>query len=216
MSCWDEKYFVVVPYLSEIQYGFTRSRKISFKQRLVTPVFSRRKLGDLEELLILGENIVTTYSLYGDVVRLARGLLRDYEIIIVEVPEVWRSIATKMKYSINLFYIDNGFVDIQEIGLVPLTEKWRLHRDVVADTLGPKIFFNAETGCLFLLGEEMFIWAMLKELLQWVWRSRIRNGKPKVLYLPSPRMMSIFLGWLEDRDLMVSPRLTSSVTGVCC
>ena len=38
----------------------------------------------------------------------------------------------------------------------------------------------------------------LTELIQWVWRSRIRRGKPITLYLPSPRMRRLFEVWLYD------------------
>ena len=58
----------------------------------------------------------------------------------------------------------------------------------------------------------MFIWAMLKELLQWVWRSRIRNGRPKILYLPGPRMRFIFLDRLEGHDLMGLPEVHQAVS----
>lgn len=37
----------------------------------------------------------------------------------------------------------------------------------------------------------------LTEFIQWVWRSRIRNGKPITLYVASPRMIDIFEGWLD-------------------
>ena len=37
----------------------------------------------------------------------------------------------------------------------------------------------------------------LTELIQWVWRSRIRNGEPITLYLPSKRMKMIFSDFLE-------------------
>ena len=40
----------------------------------------------------------------------------------------------------------------------------------------------------------------LTELIQWVWRSRIRKGEPITLYLPAPRMRSIFIDWLEGWD----------------
>jgi len=40
----------------------------------------------------------------------------------------------------------------------------------------------------------------LSELLQWVYRSQIRDGKPITLYLPSNRMRSILQRWL-DGDL---------------
>lgn len=35
----------------------------------------------------------------------------------------------------------------------------------------------------------------VSDLLQWVWRSRIRNGQPVKLYLPSSRMRSLLLAW---------------------
>lgn len=40
----------------------------------------------------------------------------------------------------------------------------------------------------------------LTELIQWVWRSQIRDKKPIMIYLPSRRMRNLFLSWLyEDR-----------------
>ncbi|MFL1674820.1 hypothetical protein [Paenibacillus dendritiformis] len=35
----------------------------------------------------------------------------------------------------------------------------------------------------------------VSDLLQWVWRSRIRRGEPVRLYLPSSRMRSLLLAW---------------------
>jgi len=35
----------------------------------------------------------------------------------------------------------------------------------------------------------------VSDLLQWVWRSRIRNGQPIKLYLPSSRMRSLLKSW---------------------
>lgn len=37
----------------------------------------------------------------------------------------------------------------------------------------------------------------VSDLLQWVWRSRIRKGEPINLYLPSSRMRSLLLAWSE-------------------
>ena len=37
----------------------------------------------------------------------------------------------------------------------------------------------------------------LSELLQWIWRSRIRNNLPVYLYLPSSRMRGILMTWLK-------------------
>ena len=40
----------------------------------------------------------------------------------------------------------------------------------------------------------------LTELIQWVWRTRIRRGEPITLYLPAPRMRGILIDWLEGWD----------------
>ena len=37
----------------------------------------------------------------------------------------------------------------------------------------------------------------LTELIQWVWRSRVRKGQPITLYLPSPRMRQLMEEWLS-------------------
>ena len=39
----------------------------------------------------------------------------------------------------------------------------------------------------------------LAGLVQWVWRSAIRNGEPITLYLPSSRMRRLFSEWLEGK-----------------
>lgn len=38
----------------------------------------------------------------------------------------------------------------------------------------------------------------LSSLVQWVWRSAIRNGEPIKIYIPSKRMRELFIGWLDD------------------
>lgn len=38
----------------------------------------------------------------------------------------------------------------------------------------------------------------LSELVQWIWRSAIRNGEPINAYIPSVRMRDIFIEWLND------------------
>ena len=37
----------------------------------------------------------------------------------------------------------------------------------------------------------------LNTLIQWLWRSRIRNGEPIDLYIPSARMRRLLMNWLE-------------------
>ena len=40
----------------------------------------------------------------------------------------------------------------------------------------------------------------LTELVQWIWRSRIREGQPIHLYLPSERMQQILNNWVRYTD----------------
>ncbi len=49
----------------------------------------------------------------------------------------------------------------------------------------------------------------LLTMAQWVWRSQIREGRPITVYIPSERMRSIFLNWLNGRLPVVplEPRL---------
>ena len=37
----------------------------------------------------------------------------------------------------------------------------------------------------------------LSEMLQWIWRSAIRDGKPINIYIPSKRMRTLLIDWLE-------------------
>lgn len=41
----------------------------------------------------------------------------------------------------------------------------------------------------------------LSELLQWIWRSRIRDDKEIHLYIPSLRMRTLFIKWLNDENI---------------
>ena len=95
------------------------------------------------------------------------GLLRDYHIIIDEVPDVVQSMATKSKTSIDEFYIDTGFMEVDEAsGLVRPTQKWIDIQDQVSDTLSPKILSAALSSCLYLQDRQMFIWALPQAILQ--------------------------------------------------
>ena len=38
----------------------------------------------------------------------------------------------------------------------------------------------------------------LSEMLQWTWRSAIRDGKPIQIYIPSSRMRGLLQKWIED------------------
>ena len=118
-------------------------------------------------MVLQGQNIAATHSLFERLVPLARqGLLSNYDIIIDEVPEVVRAVSSKSKVSIEKFYLNTGYMTVDtKTGLVSPTVKWWSMRDDVDDTLSTTIFTYANTGCLYLLEGHLFIWAMPKELL---------------------------------------------------
>ena len=54
-----------------------------------------------------------------------------------------------------------------------------------------KQFFN-RNGCS--MDEDAYA---LSILVQWIWRSAIRNGKEITVYIPSKRMRNLFIAWLD-------------------
>ena len=163
----EEKYLVILPYLKEVDRVILETNNVTFVQPTPTETISNTKSESLRDFLLLGKNIATTHSMYERLVPLTQeGLLEDYNIIIDEVPEVVQSVSSKSKTSIKDFYIDGGYIEVTANGLVTATDKWRQKREEVADTLSTNILTYAETGCLYLLGEQMFIWAMPSKLLQ--------------------------------------------------
>ena len=46
------------------------------------------------------------------------------------------------------------------------------------------------------VSEESFA---LGEMVQWIYRSQIRNGKPITVYVPSKRMRELLIDWLNGK-----------------
>jgi hypothetical protein len=46
------------------------------------------------------------------------------------------------------------------------------------------------------VSEESFA---LGEMVQWIYRSQIRNGKPITVYIPSKRMRELLIDWLNGK-----------------
>ena len=164
----QDKYLVIVPLLSEVDRIVEGSKEVEFVQPHANDNNAETKYASLEKHLILGRNIVSTHKMYESIVPLAKdGLLSDYHIIIDEVPDVVQAIAKKSKTSIDEFYIDTGFIEVDEgSGLVSPTQKWIESKNEVSDTLSPKILSAAMSGCLYLQDRQMFIWALPEAILK--------------------------------------------------
>ncbi|MDC0336603.1 hypothetical protein OAN95_00125 [Alphaproteobacteria bacterium] len=158
----DQKYLVILPLLSEVDRVIEASKGIEFVQPHANDNKHGTKTSSLEAQLLLGSNIATTHEMYERLVPMVKaGLLDDYDIIIDEVPNVVKSVASKSRTSIQEFYVDAGYMDVDAgTGLVRPTSKWRQNQEQVSGTLSPKILKYAESGCLYLQDGEMFIWAL--------------------------------------------------------
>lgn len=77
--------------------------------------------------------------------------------------------TNKYKDKINLAYVINTFIN-------PVIKQFFVGNGILVD------------GDMYALSA----------LIQWVWRSAIRDGKPIKLYLPSKRMRELLIGWLND------------------
>ena len=42
----------------------------------------------------------------------------------------------------------------------------------------------------------------LSEMIQWIWRSQIRDDQPINVFIPSERMRSLFIRWLHSASLL--------------
>ena len=163
----DQKYLVILPMLTEVTRVIEGSKDIEFVQPHANDNEQGTKTSSLEAQLLLGSNIATTHEMYERLVPMVKaGLLDDYDIIIDEVPNVVKSVTSKSRTSIQEFYLDAGYMDVDATtGLVRPTMKWWHNRDEVSDTLSPKILTFAETGCLYLQDGKMFIWALPQSIL---------------------------------------------------
>ena len=163
----ESKYLVILPLLSEVDRVIKETRDVVFVQPSVDDNRLGLKSESLKELLLTGQNIATTHKMYEQLVPMVElGLLDDYNIIIDEVPDVVKAVSSLSKTSIRELYINTGFICIDEsTGCVIPTEKWESNRKEVADTLKANILTYAETGCLYLLEGQLFLWAMPSKLL---------------------------------------------------
>ena len=160
----DQKYLVVVPYLTEVD-RVLKGACVHFEQPSTNE--SNTKKEDLRELLIEGKNVVITHKLYSMVVLMVReGLLDDYHVIIDEVPDVIRDGSQVKPKSYEEFYLGGGYVtEDPKTGLITPTPLWDETYEKVDDTLSPRFYKEAKSGCLYRTEDTFFIWVMPSELL---------------------------------------------------
>lgn len=158
----QNKYLVIVPFLTEVDRVIAHAN-VPFVQPANEDA---TKSGHLRQLLCDGNNVVTTHKLYSIIVEMVReGLLNDYHICVDEVFDVCRSLDGKKPRSWEMIYVGNGFVTVDDDGKVTPTPKWDAEWDDVDDTIDPRLYHIAKSGCLYVVNGKFFMWAMPQELL---------------------------------------------------
>ncbi len=159
----DQKYLFVTPLLTEVERVISNAC-VEFHQPQSGT--NQLKSESLEELILEGLNVVTTHSLYASIVHLIReSLLDDYIIIIDEVLDPLSSPNGAKTISWKTFYIDGGYVEIDDDNKVHVTALWDEQHEDVDDTLSLNLYKYAKTGCLYCLDDKFFMLAMPGELL---------------------------------------------------
>ena len=181
----DCKYLVVSPLLTEVQRVITSS-PVPFYEP--DENHKDHKFGSALSLLEKGLNVATTHSLYADLATAAdRGLLKDYHVILDEVPDVATEVGRVSAESWQKVYVDGGFAEVEEDGRCRTTLKWDQDVKQVEDTLRRSYYHLAKSGCLFLVDRQFFLWTLPPQLLQ--------SGKTTTVYtyLAEGSMMLAYL-----------------------
>ncbi|KQN73585.1 hypothetical protein [Devosia sp. Leaf64] len=161
----DHRYIVVVNLLSEVDRVLSDAC-VPFIAPLANADYGTKR-SDLENLLLRKQNIVTTHQLYADVAILARrGLLKGYDIIVDEVPNVCAQVGELSGQSLSEFYVSCGYATVAEDGQVAPTPKWDADYELVADTLSLNNYQLASAGMLYAVDDTALVWAFPRELLE--------------------------------------------------
>lgn len=156
----------------------------------------------LQALIQYGCNVITTHKLYSEIAQLARlGMLREVEVHIDEILSVSDEATSitqcsRSKQAANdwrSLYVGNGYAAIcPETGRITPTDNWRQKRDDLAGN--PNANVARFLGCDNKKHADAYAVA---EMIQFIWRSRIRDRKPITLYMPCPKMRRLWARWLD-------------------
>jgi hypothetical protein len=164
----DQRYLVVVPTLDEINQRYLpETDRLYGKGFFKAPSIDEKstKYEHIEELLVEGQNVITTHALYMDIVMLAKkGLLKDYNIIIDEVLQVVSQFTAGPKRKTwKEIYLDK-YAELDSNNRVLIKQEWEDNVEDMDDALSVKTYKAARAGCLYLVNGAFWIWALPKEL----------------------------------------------------
>ncbi len=130
-----------------------------------------------------------------DIKRLQNNILNCFRNIWKEYPHQSRMWSTykDAKYSLKGRGYTKNFVAFNARATNEFRDRTALAycANLFVNT-GEKLFYRSHG---IIVDDDAYA---LSVLIQWIWRSAIRDGKPIQLYLPSRRMRSLLTGWIDS------------------
>jgi hypothetical protein len=215
----EQKYLYVTPYLDECKRIQEGAPELDFRE----PQEDKTKSADLLRLLSEGQNITTTHELFRWMKDFDVHYIKKFKYVLFideELSSVENISIPKHDFKLLL---ENRFIQIdsntKEVSWIGQEEKSKLaeykekfqHKPVYLTSenilmwLFPldilKVFEFPIPVIKDYLENDKFKYNeddyALSALLQWIWRSAIRNGKKVKIYIPSPRMRQLLTDWLN-------------------
>ncbi len=175
----EERYIVVVPYLTETQRIETEAADIGIL--FSRPGFehgepiSGTKGDHLRTLIQAGKNIVCTHELFYRLGSFATeqvpkghkqvSLLCDYHLIIDEVLNPFEQFQGVSAHEFNSDYLGLGLVSIDQTGLISPTMAWDDRVAQGSKTFDPNLYYRAKSGSLYQTKGDLFVSTIPLELL---------------------------------------------------
>ena len=184
----EQKYLYVTPYLDECSRIQASAPELDFQQ----PQENKTKSADLLRLLSEGKNITTTHELLS----LMKDSDVEYKCKAHKEDVLWTSYKD---YADALTSDKLTYQSRKSNWLAWNTKATNQYADrtvlvYLLNVFPNPLFKNYLENDNFQFNEDDYA---LSALLQWIWRSAIRNGKKVTIYIPAPRMRQLLTDWLN-------------------
>lgn len=177
-------------------------------QKYILPTEYRRLINicDHDKLNLIGDGRTALSASWYErdnfnrrrLVKILKDNIANYFKHIVKTPSkvnMWTTFKKSKKFVSGGGYA-RGFVPI---GVRATND----YRNKISLAYGVNIFMNPVLKQFFSqryveVNDDMFA---LSEMIQWIWRSAIRDGKPINIYIPSKRMRELLINWLNNESI---------------
>lgn len=183
----EKRYMFITPFLDEVQRIKLNCPSLEFEE----PSEQYSKLNSLKKLIAEDKNIVSTHALF----RIYNYLHHKVDSKVAEA--MWTTfLGTNGRNKDKLQprdYKTNTFVSCNARATNKFSNKMNLVY-AVNMYINPYVSRYLQTNQVDIDGDKY----ALVQMLQWIWRSRIRNGYDINIYIPSSRMRRLLIQWMGN------------------